>query len=86
METDEEQVRYDRLTEVFQKSRPNQLPEPLISPCSVLKNYGMIEKKQITGTEGKGRIFMEQTARNIFRAVHEGKWLSIEYRNKKKKK
>ncbi len=26
---------------------------------------------------------MEQTARNIFRAVHEGKWLSIEYRNKK---
>lgn len=26
---------------------------------------------------------MDQTARNIFRAVHEGKWLSIEYRNKK---
>ena len=26
---------------------------------------------------------MEPTARNIFSAVHEGKWLSIEYRNKK---
>ena len=26
---------------------------------------------------------MNKTAQNIFQAVHEGKWLSIEYKNKK---
>ena len=26
---------------------------------------------------------MDHTSRNIFKAIHEGKWLSIEYRNKK---
>uniref|UniRef100_UPI000B338D54 hypothetical protein n=1 Tax=Clostridium sp. NkU-1 TaxID=1095009 RepID=UPI000B338D54 len=69
METDEEQVRYDRLTEVFQKSRPNQLPEPLISPCSVLKNYGMIEKNRLQVQRAKDEflwnrqpeIFSEQS-------------------------
>lgn len=29
---------------------------------------------------------MKQIAQNIFRAIHEGKWLSIEYKNKKEEK
>ena len=27
---------------------------------------------------------MEKTGREIFRAIHEGKWLQIEYRNREK--
>jgi len=28
---------------------------------------------------------MDKTCKDIFRAVHEGKWLSIEYKNKNEK-